>query len=179
MASRLGARREHSLRHECGGGIDRNRMEVVVDVALPPDVLRMLDAVRTARDALDPDDPRRSTMEQFLTECTKLLSSDDRIARRPRLPAQRRDFVGTKAAPRADSREAAYTAMEALLSAAWPTMSTSERQARKRQKQRHHAAAVSSTSTEPEPAPMATEGAAISNEHQMPALLSPHHTHHN
>ena len=44
-------------------------MEVALDEhALPPDVSRALAAVRSARDALQPDDPRRAAVEEFLAE---------------------------------------------------------------------------------------------------------------
>ena len=74
--------------------------EAPFDLAPSPDVIDALDAVNSARDALDPPrrSERRATMEQFLTKCTKLLLPDDcGTTKRPRMPGRRREFVGTTA----------------------------------------------------------------------------------
>ena len=57
-------------------------MEVPValdELALPPDILLAVVAVRIKRDALDPDDPRRTTMDLFLAECPLALRGETRL----------------------------------------------------------------------------------------------------
>ena len=122
----------------------------LVELGLPPAVVQALEAARIRRNELMPEDPRRATTEQFLADCMQRLSQTD-IGQRPRLPARRRNFVGEKSTDaRRSSREAAYTAMEALLAAAWPPINNADKQLRKRQKQQHqHEAARAAASAQP------------------------------
>ena len=98
-------------------------------------VAEAFSTVQAARDALGSDDPRWATTKQFLGDCMQRLRQPD-LGSKPRLPARRRDFVGTQATDaRRLPREAAFTAMEALLAIAWPSLNNADRQARKRQRQ--------------------------------------------
>ena len=67
------------------------------------------------------------TTVQFLGECVQRLRQPN-LGSKPRLPARRRDFVGTQAMDaRRLPREAAFTAMEALLAVAWPSLNAANR----------------------------------------------------
>ena len=114
-------------------------MESLDEVALSSAVVRALKEAENRRDELGTNDPMRAVMEDFLAECTRRLSQPD-LGERPKLPDQRRGFVGrSESDDRRPSRDAAYTAMEKLTEAAWPTKSNANKQVRKRQKQRHEA----------------------------------------
>ena len=107
--------------------------------ALTEALARALKEAETKRDELGTNDPMRAIMEEFLAECTRRLSQPN-LGERPKLPDRRRGFVGrSESDVRRPSRDAAYTAIEKLIEAAWPTMSNTDKQLRKRQKQRHEA----------------------------------------
>ena len=128
-------------------------MESLDEVPLSAAVLRALKEAEARRDELWENDPKRAVMEQFLMECTPRLSKPD-VGERPRLPDQRRGFVAKSESDlRRPSRKAAYTAMEALVAAAWPRMSVAERQEalRKQHRLRYEA------KPEAEPTPKANE----------------------
>ena len=81
---------------ESGERVSVAGMEVAVDeLEIPADVVHAFVTCGVKRDALEPDDPRRMTIDQFLVECAKRLAEGNT---RPRMPAQRRDFVGSKQA---------------------------------------------------------------------------------
>jgi len=134
-------------RHRVIGQLLLRGMEVALDYrALTPDVARALAAVRTARDALQPDDPRRVAVQDFLVECTRRHSQPDALGDRPQMPARRREFVGRVASdPRWDSREAAYSAMEALIEAGWPPLTNAEQLARARKRRKVAASFMASS----------------------------------
>ena len=114
-------------------------MDSLAEVALSTAVVRALKEAENRRDELGTNDPKRAIMQDFLAECTRRLPQPD-LGERPKLPDKRRDFVGrSESDDRRPSRDAAYTAMEKLTEAAWPTKSNAEKQVRKRQKQRHEA----------------------------------------
>ena len=137
-------------------------MEAALDeLALPHVVVEALADLRTKRDALQRDDSRRVTTEQFLSDCLQRISKPD-PGSRPRMPAKWSNFVGNgQSDPRRASREDAYTAMQSLLFAVWPTMSNVEKQARKRQKQQQHDASSGNAGWQLNEAEQVSRGACL------------------